>query len=174
MAAGSTWLVWAMLAGGGASHVQGAAVMGSLAAERPLGSWVAFEGDVGAGGMGPQKSGMTINRFALGLKVGPQHPTVRPYLWIAGAHMHEVLYDDVRNHLAGVLSASETAGVHHRTGAEAGLGVEWPALLGATTGVSFIDRMESQARISVIAMPGLEKSPTREYVMGELSLGYRF
>ena len=156
MAAGSTWLVWAMLAGGGASHVQGAAVMGSLAAERPLGSWVAFEGDVGAGGM------------------GPQHPLVRPYLWIAGAHMHEVLYDDVRHHLAGVLSASETAGVHHRTGAEAGLGLEWPALLGATTGVSFIDRMESQARISVIAMPGLEKSPTREYVMGELSLGYRF
>ena len=80
----------------------------------------------------------------------------------------------MRRHLPGVLSASETAGVHHRTGAEAGVGLEWPTLFGVPSGMKFVDRLESQARVSVIAMPGMEKTPTREYVMGELSLGYRF
>lgn len=173
MGAGSTWLVWAMLAGGGATHAQGAAVMGSLAAERPLAGWIAFEGDVGVGGVGPSKTGTSLNRFAAGFKLGPQHSTVRPYLWIGGTHMHEVLYADVRKDPAGVLSASDAAGVHHRTGFEGGVGLEWPALL-VHTGYAVPDKLESQLRLSVIDLPGMMMSPTRQYYMGELSLGYRF
>jgi hypothetical protein len=55
----------------------------------------------------------------------------KPYLWLAFAHNHESGFSDVaKNPIAQVFGLSEQ-GVHHRSGAEAGLGFayELPRLL---------------------------------------------
>jgi hypothetical protein len=49
----------------------------------------------------------------------------KPYLWTAFAHNHESAIDDVKNDPLGHLFGLSSAGVHHRSGGELGLGVAY-------------------------------------------------
>jgi hypothetical protein len=124
----ATWVVWMSMSMGAASGHEGSAAVGHVGAYRPLASWVAIEGQAGEGGvMGLARPGhgMHIGHFALGARLGPQRTSmpVRPFLWLAASHAHETPFSDIESDPMATAIGDSSAGVHHRSGGEAGLGV---------------------------------------------------
>jgi hypothetical protein len=121
--------------------------------------WPFFEPElvVGAGVLAPGALGAPpprfSNRFSIGARSILPFDAVRPFLWTAFHHGHVVDVDDAVRAPGAVLAASDTAGVHHLSGGEAGLGVVVPIEIDIGQGRSLF--VEACARASLLYFPAL-------------------
>ena len=161
------WEVYAGVLGGirpdAALGAGGGALIG---VNRRITSWLRPEIAVGLGAYSGPGELVTVIRIGTRLE-WPSDARLKPYLWLAFAHNHEVGFEDAkRNPVTSALGLSED-GVNHRSGLDAGLGLsfELPRAREAT----FAGRLNARASITNL----LGSGPPR-YVDLTLSVGLCF
>lgn len=164
-------LVWTSLASGGAHGAGGSMVMGGAGVDKNVTDFLEIEGHSGIGGIGTSRdSGLTLTRFGGGARLIPVNARFRPFLYGGFAHWHEVSFDNLKKRPYPALSSDPTAGVHHRTGLEAGAGISWKIPLPDTSAIP--DHLFYEARVSTVWLP--DTQGPNDYLMVESCLGYRF
>ena len=167
------WLLWTSLAVGGATGHGGPATLGSVGVVKPVASWLAVEGQAGSGGVGNLQDGASLFHLGLGTRIGPQRTDVRPFLWLGLSHAHETAYQAIREDPAGTLLGESSAGVHHRGGVEAGLGVGLPLWSRGDRG-ALAKSLRTELRVTAIHLPETHEDDPRTYAFGEVALGVTF
>ena len=161
------WEVYSALIGGirpDASLGGGGGAL--IGVNRRLTSWLRPEIAVGLGAYaGP---GQLVTLIKIGTRLEwPNDARLKPYLWLAFAHNHEVGFDDAkRNPISSALGLSED-GVNHRSGIDTGLGLSLDLPKGKEA--KFAGRLNARA-----SMTNLLGSGPPRYVDLTVSLGLLF
>lgn len=118
------WEIYGAVMGGVRLSEQGGGGVAAIGVNRRF--WfVRPELMVGLGAYDKPADMLTVIRIGARLEWPFGESAFKPYLWLAFAHNHESGFDDVKQApLAQIFGLSEQ-GVHHRSGAEAGLGFSW-------------------------------------------------
>lgn len=118
------WEVFVGVSGGVRPDAMAFGGSGFIGVNRRIFSWLRPELSVGLGLFdGPLD---VIIPIRIGARLEwPAESWVKPYLWVAFAHLHEVGWEDAKEHpIDSVLGLSEH-GVHHRSGIDTGLGLSF-------------------------------------------------
>ena len=118
------WEIYFGATGGVRPDAPGGGGAGVLGINRRVTSWLRPELVVGLGGYSGPAQLVTVIRIGARLE-WPGEARLKPYLWLAFAHNHEVAFESAKaNPVGSALGLSED-GVDHRSGLDTGLGVSF-------------------------------------------------
>lgn len=130
------WEVFVGLTGGLRTDNLGGGGIGLIGVNRRIFSWLRPELSVGLGWYATPLE--TVIAIKIGSRIEwPSDARVKPYLFVAFAHTHELGWEDTkRDPVSGVLGLSSHGehGVRHRSGLDTGLGLSFDLIRGKRFG----------------------------------------
>ncbi len=137
-AAPSRWEVFVGLAGGLRTDSLGPGGIGLIGINRRVFSWLRPELSVGLGLFTAPLDALVAIKIGTRLE-WPSDARIKPYLFLAFAHLHELGWEDAKadpiTGLLGLSSSHGDHGVHHRSGLDSGLGVSLDLLRSKDSGL---------------------------------------
>ncbi len=131
------WEIFVGVGGGLRTDNPGGGGVGIIGVNRRLFSWLRPELSVGLGWYATPFD--TVIPIRIGTRIEwPSDARLKPYLFIAFAHQHEMGFEDTKaDPVGGLLGLSSHGehGVHHRSGLETGLGLSYDLIHGHRFGL---------------------------------------